>query len=431
MKLSVKEALRSVPVVYGVGRGLKNGLLDVKAAAGYLAQRRKAKTAGPIRVGFLCQYIPAWSKLKPVYEGMLTDSRFQPVLICVPSNIENRQLVGNTENNDTYEYFLREGYPEALNAWEHNQWLELSKLNLDYIFYPRPYNDFLPPCYDSALVSRYCRICLVMYGMSMTEQIIDTVMERNFFRYVYLYFAESPYVMTRNQKMGALLHKLGLQKSVYKGLPGMEEIAAKKDEESPAWDFAKHSFRVLWTPRWTTDPALGGTNFFEYYQALLDYAGEQEKMDFLFRPHPLALENFRRTGEMTQEQIQSFLDRIQSLPNVSLDSQKEYFSTMWGASVLVTDISGIMPEFFATGKPMIYCASNMPLTPAPHTLSMLEGCYTVYNREALFACLERLAAGQDPLAEKRQKIAEALYGGLNSSPSLGILEELAKDREGM
>ena len=152
-------------------------------------------------------------------------------------------------------------------------------------------------------------------------------------------------------------------------------------------------------------------------------------MDFLFRPHPLALDNFLKTGEMTREQVQSFHDQIQALPNVSLDCQKEYFSTMWGASVLVTDISGIMPEYFVTGKPMIYCASNMPLTPSPHTETMLEGCYTVYNREELFACLEQLAAGVDPLAQKRQEIAEKLYGGLNSAPSLGILEELAKDRE--
>lgn len=429
MKRSLKDSLKTVPWIYSLGQCVKNGLLDMKAAAGFLAQRRNANPNGPIRVGFLCQFIPAWSKLIPVYQQMLNDDRFQPVLICVPSNIEKRELVGDTENNDTYDYFLKEGYSQAISAWDGENWLELSSLKLDYIFYPRPYNDFLPACYDSALVSQYCRICLVMYGMSMTEQIIDTVMERNFFRYVYCYFAESPYVEERNRKKGALLHSLGLQKSVYKGLPGMEEIAARKNAKSLAWDFSQNSFRVIWTPRWTTDPALGGTNFFEYYQALLDYAKTHPNIDFLFRPHPLALENFQRTGEMTAEQVQAFLKQIRDLPNVSLDSQKEYFSTMWGASVLITDISGIMPEYFVTGKPMIYCASNMILTPSPHTKTMLEGCYSVYNREELFACLERLAEGQDPLAEKRQQIAGKLYGGLNSSPSRGILEELAKDCE--
>ena len=429
MKSSLKDNLKAVPWIHSLGRSVKNGILDIKAAAGFLTQRRKTDATGPIRVGFLCQFIPAWSKLLPVYQKMLEDPRFEPVLICVPSNIENRKLVGNTENNDTYDYFLQQGYSQAISAWDGKNWLDLLSLKLHYIFYPRPYNDFLPPCYDSAVVSRYCRICLVMYGMSMTEQIIDTVMERSFFRYVYCYFAESPYVGERNRKMGRFLHGLGLQKSVYKGLPGMEQIAAQQKVKSSAWDFSQNSFRAIWTPRWTTDPALGGTNFFAYYQVLLDYARTHKTMDFLFRPHPLALENFQKTGEMTAQQVQDFLDQIQSLPNVSLDSQKEYFSTMWGASVLITDISGIMPEYFVTGKPMIYCGSNMPLTPSPHTKIMLEGCYVVYNREELFACLEQLAAGEDPLAETRQKIAGELYGGLNSTPSVGILEELAKDRE--
>jgi len=428
--MSLKEVLKSNPAIHRIGLSVKNGWKDLGAIGNYLAQRRLSKTGeGPIRVGFLCQFIPAWSKLKPVYEQMVDDDRFEPVLICVPSNMENSQLVGDTGSNDTYEYFLQQGYP-CLNAREKGSWLDLAQLKLQYIFYPRPYNAFLPEQYSSKRVSRYCRICLVIYGMSMTEQIIDTVMERDFFRYVYLYFAESPYVMERNRKKGALLHGLGLQKSVYCGLPGMEEIAAQKNAVSPAWVFSRNTFRVIWTPRWTTDPNLGGTNFFVYYSLLLDYAQAHPEVDFLFRPHPLALDNFLRTGEMTEQEVRTFRERIRQLPNVSLDEQKEYFSTFWGATVLLTDISGIMPEFFTTGKPMIYCGSNMPLTPTPHTKRMLEGCYTVYTPQELIGCLEQLMAGEDPLAQKRQSIAEDLYGGLHSAPARGILAELVKDWDG-
>lgn len=429
MAHSLKEKLKSNPVIHRLGSGVKNVLRDLAAAQGHLAQRKVGAQDGPIRVGFLCQFIPAWSKLKPVYELMLEDDRFEPVLICVPSNIKDQQLVGDWGINDTYDYFCQQGYAHVRNAMEDSGWLDLKSLGLFYIFYPRPYNAFLPEVYSSARVSRYCRICLVMYGMSMTEQIVDTVMERAFFRYVYLYFAESPYVMERNRKMGAMLHRFNLQKSVYCGLPGLEEIAASRETKSAAWDFSKNDFRAIWTPRWTTDPALGGTNFFQYYQVLLDYAESHPQMDFLFRPHPLALNNFLQTGEMTQQEVDAFRNRIESLPNVSLDTQKEYFSTMWGASVLITDISGIMAEYFAMDKPMIYCSSNMPLTPSPHTKRMLEGCYCVENSQELMACLEQLAQGNDPLAKIRREIIQSLYGDENSAPSRGILEELAKDRD--
>lgn len=421
--------LKSVPAIRRAGSAVKQTLLDASAIPTYLAQRGMAKSAQPIRVGFLCQFIPAWSKLKPVYELMCADPRFQPLLICVPSNIQDSVLVGNAAGNDTYDYFTAQGY-DAVNALKADgAWLELENLRLDYIFYPRPYNAFLPEAYHSKKVSRFCRILLVLYGMSMTEEVGDTVMDRDFFRYVYLYFAESPFAVEKNRKKGWLLHTLGLQKSVFKGLPGMEEIAERREDVSPAWDFSQNAFRVLWTPRWTTDPSLGGTNFFTYYRVLLRYAGEHPQVDFLFRPHPLALSNFVSNGDMTAGEAEAFRSRVQAMPNVSLDAQKEYFSTMWGASVMISDISGIMPEFFVTGKPLIYCASNMPLTPAAHTRKMLEGCYVVQNEQELLRCLEALQAGDDPLAAVRHRIIGELYGGLDSTPSREILEEIAKDRD--
>ena len=427
---SVKKKLKSVPVIHRLGVSVKNCLRDLDAAYGYCRERSRKSSAGPIRVGFLCQFIPAWSKLKPIYEHMLEDPWFAPVLICVPSGIENGKLISKPSENDTHDYFVSMGYANAMNALEADgRWLDLAKLELDYVFYPRPYNAFLPGEYHSKRVSRFCRICLVMYGMSMTEEIVNTIMEREFFRYVYLYFAECPYVMKRNREMGRFLHGLSLQKSVFPGLPGMEEIAASRQMTSPAWNFSSCDFRVLWTPRWTTDPQLGGTNFFLYHTVLLDYAQEHPQMDFLFRPHPLALDNFVRSGDMTEAEAKAFRKRIAELPNVELDTQKEYFSTMWGTSVMVTDISGIMPEYFVTGKPMIYCASNMPLTPAEHTRRMLEGCYVVQNAEELLRCLEMLAKGEDPLQEKRAEIICEQFGGLDHKPSQKIVEEIAKDWE--
>ena len=105
MAQSFKEKLKSIPAIRRLGSGAKNVLRDLAAAEGYLSQRRTKVQDGPIRVGFLCQFIPAWSKLKPVYQLMLEDDRFEPVLICVPSNIQNQQLLGDWGVNDYHIYF--------------------------------------------------------------------------------------------------------------------------------------------------------------------------------------------------------------------------------------------------------------------------------------------------------------------------------------
>ena len=41
-----------------------------------------------IRVVFLCQYVQAWNKLKPVYERMRTDERYEAMIVAVPYDIK-------------------------------------------------------------------------------------------------------------------------------------------------------------------------------------------------------------------------------------------------------------------------------------------------------------------------------------------------------
>lgn len=399
------------------------GKRELSAAWNFVQENRLEKPDGPIRVAFLCDYVPAWNKVKPMYERMLKDSRFSPVLLCVPSDISS-----DPAENDIYDYFCTHGYPEAVNTHlSDGNWLDLKTLGLTYIIYLRPYNYELPKPYENFRVARYCKVCMVLYGMIMSEELMKSVMERNFMRHVYCYFAETPQAARNNRRYGWLLHGLKLQKSVFLGLPGKEEILASQAGTTHAWDFTQNEFRAIWTPRWTKDPALGGTNFFEYYQVLPEFAKEHPEMAFLFRPHPMALTHFVQAGDMTAEEAEEFRRVCREIPNLSLDEEKDYLTTMWQSSVLISDKSGIMPEYFLMNKPLIFCASNLELTMAEHTRKMLEGCYVVYNKQELFACLQQLQQGIDPLAQRRQELIEELFGGIGGTPSESMMEELVKD----
>lgn len=424
--MSLKECLKRIPFLYSTVKYLRYGIKDLGAIPKYMAERRIKRGDGPVRVGFICQYIPVWHKLQPIYERMRADSQFEPFLICVPSNIHDGELVEAETDNDTLEYFREHGYPEALNALQPDgTWLDLKKMDLAYVFYPRPYDAHMPKCYWSREVCCYSKICMILYGMNTTKEIVGITLNRSFFRHVYCYFAELPYSREQNKKMGWLLHLLGLQQSVYYGIPGIEAVREAIDLPRPAWEFAKGKLRVMWTPRWTTDPKLGGSNFFTYYQFLLDFAREHTDIDFLFRPHPLALQHFQQTGEMTKQEAEDFLAQCAALPNVSLDTEKEYAATFWGTDVLMSDTSGLIPEYFATGKPLIYCVTKMYLTPEPTSARILEGSYIVNNSQELAACLLQLQQGIDPLAEKRQQIVTELYGGKFANPAAKITEHLA------
>lgn len=425
--MSLKEKMKSIPWLRGFVRGCKGLPQDMGAMLGFLAQRRIRHT-GRIRVGFLCQYIPVWHKLEPIYRLMRSDPRFDPVLICVPSQFENSRYVG-PEENDTLAYFRDRGYPEAVDAMVPGGWLDLQQLDLSYIFYPRPYNSFMPECYHAQKVSRYSRILLIFYGMNITLDMVETTLNRPFYRYVYCFFGELPFICKKNAAFGWLCHGLKLQKSVYYGIPGIEAVLESKGQHSPSWDFSQKGFRVMWTPRWTTDKSLGGSNFFTYYRALFDYARQHPEMDFLFRPHPLALKHFQETGEMTPAEAEEFLRLCRDIPNISLDGEKEYTATLWETDVLVSDMSGLVPEYIATGKPLVFCATNFELTLEPTTARMLEGSYVVRSEQELFACLEQLQQGIDPLAQKRARIHAELFNEELCCPSEKIVEHLAKERK--
>jgi len=384
---------------------------DAKAIFVYLQQNAKRKKRkGPIKVGFMCQYIPSWNNVKSVYEAMVQDERFDPVIICVPSRISDYNLIDlASEDNDTYTYYVNHGY-EAVNALiGKNEWLDIASLQLDYIFFLRPYDFYMPKQYAPAVLARYSKVCLILYGMCLTEEFARDLLFEGFMRYVYCFFADDEFEKKMNEKSFPLAHLMGLQKSVLLGVPSMKAVMEMKDSETDIYAFAKDAYKIMWTPRWTTDKKLGGTNFFTYKDWILNYIEDNPGTACLIRPHPLAFDNFIQTGEMTAEEVADYKARICDIKNAALDTGKEYTATLWNSDVLISDISGIIPEFFVTGKPVIFCSSNFTHTLTDLTKHMFEGCYIAKSVDELKGYLDMLRNGEDPKKSERERIIEELF----------------------
>ncbi len=429
MKKETKELLKKVPGLRASVRFVKERVVDAKAISRFLAERKIKHTDDPIKVGFFCQYIPAWTKVEDLYRAMKDDPRFEPYLLCVPLGIKDNKLIDSVgTENDSYNYCLQKGYSEAVNTLiAPNTWMDLEELGLSYIFYPRPYNFHMPYAYTSKCVSKYCKICMIMYGIELSKETTDVALNRDFMSNVYFYFADFPSMEKANVKKNHIAHLLGLQKTLCTGYPMIEHLYRYEFLKSKSWEFSRNDFRVIWTPRWTTDPALGGTNFLKYYNEFLSFAQKHSSIDFLFRPHPLAFSHFLESGSMTEQELDGFIGQCRMLPNVNLDAEETYEATLWNSSVMVSDISSIMPEYFATAKPLIFCASNMGLDLAPHIRYMLEGCYIVNNADELFECILMLQSGEDHLLERRREISKELFGPCKNGVCAAILNHIISD----
>lgn len=408
-----------------IKRIIKSVLIDLTTIPYFIKTSRNKKiNERKIRIAFMCQYIPAWNKFEPLYREMLCNDKFEPYLICIPDCIQNKELVNYDGINETYKYFSELGYVNIIDAYKNNKWTDLEELSFDYIFYTRPYNHMMPPQYNSEIVKKYSRIGSLNYGMEIMKDVFNMTLNTNFYKDVFIYYAETQIAMNVYKQKFPITTFLKLRKVEFQGYPVFEQILKEKDKESSSWGFSKNDYRVMWTPRWTTAKHLGGSNFFVYYKSLIEYAEKNKNIDFLLRPHPLTFGNFIKTGEMTKQEVEEYLRQVESMPNMSMDNEKEYNATIWGSNVLIADISAFMPEYYITGKPIIFCASNMFLELTEEMNMLLKGCYISYAAEDTYRYLDELKSGKDTLKSVRQEMIKLLFGKSLDNPSRKIVESL-------
>jgi hypothetical protein len=385
-----------------------------------MAQKNNTRiNHGIIKVVFLCQYIPAWSKNKQLYEALCRDERFEVMLLCVPNRISANQLRDPDDlSNDTYEYFSDHGYHEAVNALVgKNTWLDLKAHHPDYVICNR-YDRPMPLPYTSSEISKYAKICLITYSGVALLRIDQSLFDKSFAANTFCFFAESEGKKKEVLRCNSILCKLKLSHAVCCGIPAVENACMAKGDPCETWDFSNNRFRVIYAPRWTTDPTWGGSSFLKYRNTFFTLADRFSDIAVLIRPHPLMFDHFVNTGLLAAEEVTSYKAQCLSHQNVCIDESKEYHATFWKSSVLICDFSSIIVEYYITEKPIIYLAYDENIEYTEMMRAMLSGCYLVNDEKELIETVEKLLGGRDPLAERRAEVCrEYLFGGANEMAS--------------
>lgn len=372
-----------------------------------------------LNVVFVVQYIPGWNKLEPIYSKMQKDQRFNPIIVCVPLNIQNHILLDDN-GNDTYKYFIEHGYKAIDALLDDGSWFDLKQLKPDYLFHSRPYNAFMPRCYTSDRIVRYALISNVLYGINTSKNGQKVTINKDYFRDNYCYFAFDELEKEYYEKEYIIGIRLGIQKCLPYGAVALEQILNSRKENTSS------AFRksVLWTPRWSTDPIVGGSNFFKYKHIIIKLIAENPDVLFVIRPHPLMFGNFLKTGEMSELDVQEFKEYCSNTNNVYLDEKKEYSDTFWNSDILITDNSGVVPEYFITSKPIIYCHSDIFVYTESFT-TIIQSCYQAHNSEDIENYFNLLISDVDSMKDKRIESIRYLYKDV-SEISTNIINSLAK-----
>lgn len=331
-------------------RAIKDFYLNIDSSLKmYKNKRLRFNDSQPIV--FICQNQAIWSRTKPVV-GEIIKKNSNVILLVVEDTV--------IQTNETTVF--EKDFPSLCVKYESNI---LNTLKPQIVIYSRPYSHHLPKDIRIEKVCNFSKTAYIPYYYSTSRLVLDGF-DKNFQKYLNFNFADQKIVADyfnniyfKKSKGNQIAFNLGypsLEKKNLSMIVNRKELMNKKV--------------IVRTPRWTSDPKLGGTNFFNYVDLMLEYFLDNPHYIFIFRPHPLLFSNFISTGELSKEKKEYILTKIHMSSNSYYDDGSTYKPTLNYCDVLICDTSGIILDFATLGKMIIFC--DNPLNDGPKNLKIMD-----------------------------------------------------------
>ena len=345
-----------------------------------------------IKVGFIVQMPEIWDKQLPLFDALVHNERFHPVLISIPAYDFTNKIVKTNYDDD---FFLKK-YPEyCIKAYEDDRWLSIRELGLDYIFYQRPYDWYLPKELQSTTISYHTRCCYIPYAFWPFKYDLCGY-NRPFFRSLYFGFIESKENCEEIIRLGDYE---AMHRYLFCGYPSLD----KKDDYSS--NDSSNTTTILWTPRWSYDINVGGSHFFEYKDKILNLLNEFEGIELILRPHPLSFQNYVLMGKITEGEVETYKRNVLE-SGASFDQNRAIDDTFRNTDILITDISSILYTYILYEKPIIFCNTTVPKSPSFE--SIMECMYMADTWDDVVYWICEIRNGNDELKDKRHRLAEKI-----------------------
>ena len=311
--------------------------------------RMKKSTAPKVEynVGFIVQLSAIWDKQIGIYEELQKRKNINTFLFVVPEYDFKNDIVMNTYDDNNY--FLNK-YEEAIKAIDlENGVIDLRTYDLDYLFYPRPYDYYLPECYRSSYMYKYVKCCYIPYGLTGSENFDDLGYE--FFDNIYCTFMDSDYQKELLESHYPVSSYIGAKKIFSLGYPVLSRFMDL--------EYSDEVQTIAWTPRWSMDAILGGSNFLRYCDDFIELV-KTSNYKYIFRPHPMMFDELIKKNIIDESYKYDYLRKLEE-NGVIYDIVSPIEELFDNTDLLITDYSSIIPQFFVSNKPIIYCEGGIPL----------------------------------------------------------------------
>ncbi len=361
----------------------------------YLARQQNWKHGKrKMRIVFILHSVNKAEKMMPVFEAFQARDDVEISLVVHPSS--------DYKYGDFGWNYFRNTFPNA-KVYGTTTLFDVRKLKPDYVFYRTPY-DFRRR-FGSFMQNdtiRFAKLCNISYGATLAHTFVDRLLDEfpTFYRSLYFMFCSSPTVKKKFEERYPSNAEMGYQHFEFPGYPVVDKDPLPMDEHSKK--------TILWTPRWSYEPRLGGSHFLEYKDNFVELRQRYgDKVNLSMRPHENTFRDLQEKKLITAEEIDAYKKSLTTndikLYSTTYDLDEQFRIT----DILLADYSSILIVYFLTGRPIIYC-EFAGAVPFDEYKEMFECMYIAHSWDDVLKYLDDLIAGNDPLYERRQKVVAEL-----------------------
>ena len=353
-------------------------------------------------------------KLLPIYEEMCKRDDVDIYLLAVQPR-EDYTMDKETDAKDeayvlTY-ILMYKNYGNNKNTTIVKTLVEKGLVNLepyhfDYVFYIRPYEWLLTPNVRCQNVARFAKTCYVPYGVINAEWSVEFALKHaDFFNNLNFFFTD----FKEFEEISQRFYKTDLENSdqhfLFLGSPEMD-VMGKFFASQFETNLNKKRESVMWAPRWTYHAVAGGSHFLEYKDNFVALRKKYPNLKMTVRPHRNLFPSMIQKELITEEEAQAYKDNLKE-NNIYLDEHDSLKAAFSRSDIMIADMTSIIPTYFLTGNPIIYCPRDQPW--AGNSKVMEPAVYRAETWEEVEKYLEMLLSGEDPLKDERRRIIKEMH----------------------
>lgn len=379
---------------------------------------RKVSGHRPVRVMFYVNNLSMWKSDKLLLL-LREDKRFQPFVVSFLYSVDSLKRQQELEN-EISAHFNKMGIEYRCGFdFEKNSLLPVSDFKPDIVFYPQPYRDKFRHLPSGVLFS-YIPYCI---EMDKTPHAANSLYQNICWKY----FVPTEY---HKQVKASVNYNKGAN-VVVTGSPISDYFLDGHVPSDDNWPLKDPKMkRIIWAPHHSIlpDDWLDYSTFLDVADDMLDIARKyQDRVQFVFKPHPMLKEKLYRLESWGPEKTDRYYDAWKTMPNCSF-ANGGFVDLFMTSDAMIHDCSSFTAEYLYVNKPVLFLTRKESIGSFNE---FADSCFRVHYHGASIQDIEyfidNIINGVDPLLDKRTRfISDTLMPSGKSSTAENIYMELCK-----